>query len=64
MLQSNIDTCLFIVDKVICILYGEYLIFWAKDKSDMPGLATKPHDIGIDIKQEGDVAGFMGVNLE
>ena len=59
MLQYNLDPCIFIIDKVICIVYVYDLIFWAKDKSDMPGLATKPHDIGIDIKQEGDVAGFM-----
>ena len=35
MIQSNLDPFLFIGDKVICIVYVDDLIFWAKDESDM-----------------------------
>ena len=38
MIQSNIDPCLFICDKIICIVYVETLIFWSKDKPDIHNL--------------------------
>ena len=31
MIQYNLDPCLFIGDKFICIVYVDDLIFWAKD---------------------------------
>ena len=49
MLQYNIDTCLFIGDKVICIVYVDNLIFWAKDESYIHDLAIKLRDLGVDI---------------
>ena len=64
MLQSNLDPCIFIGDKVICIVYFDDLIFWAKDKSNIRDLEIKIYDLGVDLEQEGDSAGFMGVNLE
>ena len=64
MLQSNLDTCIFIGDKIICIVYVADLIFWAKGRSDMRDLAIKLHDLGVDLEQEEDSSVFMGVNLE
>ena len=64
MLQSNLDPCILISDKVICIVYFDDLIFWAKDKSNIRDLEIKIHDLGVDIEQEGGSAGFMGVDLE
>ena len=64
MLQSNLDPCIFIGDKVICIVYVDDLIFWAKDKLYIRDLAIKLHALGVDLEQEGDYPGFMGVNLE
>ena len=63
MLQSNLDTCLFIGDKFICIAYADDLIFWVKYESDMNDLAMKLFDLGVDLGQEEGVTGFMGVNL-
>ena len=31
MIQHNLDSCLFIGEKFICIVYVDELIFWAKD---------------------------------
>ena len=62
--QSNLDTCIFIGDKVLCIVYVDDLTFWAKDRSDIRDLAIKLHDLGVDIEQEGYSAGFMRVDLE
>ena len=39
-------------------------IFWAKDESDIYGLAMKLCDIVIDLEQEEDAAKFLRVNLE
>ena len=64
MLQYNLDPCLFIGDKVICIVYVDGLLFWAKDKSDIHDLAMKLGNLGVDLKQEEDAAVCMGVNLE
>ena len=49
MLQYNIDTCLFIGDKVIFIVYVYDLIFWAKDESDIYDQAIKLRDLGVDL---------------
>ena len=49
MLQSNIDPCLFIGVKVICIIYVDDLIFWAKDESDIHDLAMNIRDLGVDL---------------
>ena len=47
MLQSNLDTFLFIGDKVICIVYVDDLIFWAKYESDIHDLEMKNVDLGV-----------------
>ena len=51
MIQSILDTCIFIGDKFICIVYVDDLIFWAKDKSNIRDLEIKIHDLGVDIEQ-------------
>ena len=64
MLQSNLDPCIFIGDKVICIVYVDNLLLWEKDKSNIRDLEMKIHDLGVDLEQEGDSAVLTGVNLE
>ena len=49
MLQSNIDPCLFIGDKVIRIVYVDELIFCEKDESDIHELVIKSFDPGVDL---------------
>ena len=44
--QSSLDPCLFIGDKVICIVYVDDLLFWAKDESDIDSVATSLRDLG------------------
>jgi len=51
-------------DKVICITYVDDLIFWAKDEQDIIDLAMKLRELGVDLEQEEDAAGFLGVTLE
>ena len=40
------------------------MIFWAKDENDIHDMAIKLHEAGVDLEQEGDAAGFLGVTLE
>ena len=49
MLQSNIYPCLFIGDKVVCIVYFDDLIFWANFESNIHDLAMKLCDLGVDL---------------
>ena len=45
-------------------MYVNALIFWAKDEKDMHDLAIKLREAGVDLEQEDDAAGFLGVTLE
>ena len=61
--QSQLDPCLFVGDKVICICYVDDLLFWAKDEKDIRDAAMRLHAVGVDLEQEDDAAGFLGVRL-
>ncbi len=62
--QSNLDPCLFVGEKVICICYVDDMLFWAKDEKDIHEVAMSLHEQGVGLEQEDDVSGFLGVNLE
>ena len=62
--QSKFDPCLFVGSKVICVVYVDDLIFWSKDTADIDITAMQLRDLGVDLKQEDDAAGFLGVTLE
>ena len=61
--QSKLDPCLFIGLKVICICYVDDLIFWARNESDIHTLASQLRNLGVDLEQEDDAAGFLGVRM-
>ena len=62
--QSYLDPCLFIGEKVMCICYVDDLLFWARDEKDIHELAMRLCELGIDLVQEDDVAGFLGVHMK
>ena len=64
MYQPKLDPCLFVGDKVICIVDVDDLIFWAKDRKDIHDMAIKLREAGVDMEKEDDSAGFSGVILE
>ena len=49
--QSNLDPCLFVGDKVICICYVDDLLFWAKDEKDIHNLAMQLCKLGVDLEK-------------
>jgi hypothetical protein len=62
--QSKFDPCLFVGEKVICVVYVDDLIFWIKDTVAINDSAMQLRELGVDLKQEDDAAGFLGVTLE
>jgi hypothetical protein len=62
--QSKFDPCLFVDEKVICVVYVDDLIFWSKDTVAINDSAMQLRELGVDLEQEDDAAGFLGVMLE
>jgi hypothetical protein len=62
--QSKFDPCLFVGEKVIAICYVDDLLFWARNEDDIHDLAMRLREVGVDLEQEDDAAGFLGVRLE
>ena len=62
--QSKFDPCLFIGTKVIYVVYVDDLIFWSKDTLAINDSAMQLRELGVDLEQEDDAAGFLGVTLE
>ena len=57
--QSKVDPCFFVGTKVICVVYVDDLIFWSKDRLSINDSAMQLRDLGMDLKQEDDAAGFL-----
>ena len=57
------DTCHFIVKKVIAAIYIGDIIFWSVNENDINKKAMELCKQGGDLKQEDDTAGLMGVTL-
>jgi hypothetical protein len=62
--QSKFDPCLFVGTKVICVIYVDDLIFWSKDTLVINESTIQLRDLCVDLEQEDDAAGFLGVTLE
>ncbi len=61
MVQSKLDSCLFVGEKVICISYVDDLVFWACDERNIHHIAMKLREVRVDLEQETDAAGFLGI---
>jgi hypothetical protein len=62
--QSRFDPCLFIGTDVICVVYIGDLIFWSKDVPIINGVVMALRELGVDLEQEDNAAGFLGVTLD
>ena len=61
----DVDACLFISDKVICLTYVDDTLFFAKNLEDIDAVILalrEKQKMTLDI--EDDVAGFLGVQLK
>ena len=62
--QSNLDPCLFVGERVIAISYVDDLIFWSRHEIEIHNVAIKLREVGVDLEQETDAAGFLGIRME
>lgn len=58
------DPCLFISDKVICLLYVDDTLFYSPKPEYIDEVIQKLRDEGMDLEEEGSVAGFLGIHIE
>ena len=61
--QSKLDPCLFIGAQVICIVYTDDLLFWRPKEESIDGLDKKLRAEKIELEEEGEAAGILGVKL-
>jgi hypothetical protein len=61
--QLDVDPCLFIGKKVICLVYVDDTLFFAKSLSDINEVLVKLREMNLTMQQEEDVAGFLGVHI-
>ena len=47
----------------MAIIYVDDILFWSVDVNDIHDKAMKLREQGVDLEQEDDTAGFMGVTL-
>lgn len=61
----DVDPCLFISDKVICLVYVDDTLLYAKNDADIDEVVRQLQDerqMALEI--EDDVAGFLGVDIK
>jgi hypothetical protein len=46
------------------VVYVSDLIFWSKDVPLINGVAMQLRQLGVDLEQEDDAAGFLGLTLD
>jgi len=60
----DVDPCLFISDKVICLVYVDDTLFCSPKKEYILNVVKKLEDSGMDLKTKDNVARFLGVHME
>ncbi len=60
----DVDPCLFISDKVICVTYVDDCIMFAQNQEDIDKTIEDLREHGMTLEKEEDVAGFLGVHIE
>ena len=61
---TEVDPCLFISDKVICLNYVDDCLMFAKDVKDIDAVIKGLREQNFILEEEEDVAGFLGVHIE
>ena len=63
LIQRKLDPCLFIVDKVIVLMYVEDILMWSNEDQYMTDITKLLNTEGVDLEDENDAGGFLGVQL-
>ena len=63
--QSNVDACLFISEKVIVIVYVDDTLLFAPKPEFIDETIKKMEGEGIELEvEEQDIAGFLGISIK
>jgi hypothetical protein len=62
--SSESDQCLFISDKVICLVYVDDTLLYADDMQAIDDCISALRNAGMGLEVEDDVAGFLGVHID
>jgi hypothetical protein len=62
--QTDIDPCLFVSEKVICLVYVDDTLFYSAKEEFIDSTILKLKESGMDLEVEGEVAGFLGVHIQ
>ncbi len=61
---TEIDPCLFISDKVICLVYVDDTLLFSRNMADIDDVIRRlKDDCEMKLEVEDDVAGFLGVDI-
>ena len=64
-LNPDIDPCLFVSDKVVCVVYVDDTLFFSPKEEYIDELISKlKNDCNMDLEVENLVAGFLGVHID
>ncbi len=61
---TDIDPCLFISNKVICLVYIDDTLFYSPKPEYINKVVNKLQEDGMDLETKDDIAGFLGVHIE
>ena len=62
--QTDVDPCLFISDKCICIVWVDDTLLFAPEDRYIKEAIQKLRNQGMELESEDSVAGFLGVHIE
>jgi hypothetical protein len=60
----DIDPCLFIFDKVICLVYVDDTLFYSPKPEYIDEVIQKLRDENMDLEEEEDITSFLGVHIK
>ena len=62
--QSASDPCLFISEKVLCLVYVDDTLLFSPKQEYIDDVISKLKAKDMTLETESDVAGFLGVNID
>ena len=62
--QSEHDPCLYIKKNIVCVIYVDDTLFFAKDQSIIDTHIDALKGLDFDLTDEGDVDAFLGVKVD
>ena len=62
--NEEVDPCLFVSDKVVCLVYVDDTLFYASKQEYIDEVIQRLRDAKMDLEVEGTVAGFLGVHID